>query len=327
MSILWVGGEDLDFPNGNSLTVSTTSGNRRTSYSRCDISNHSSGVVATARSLPFVGGAITSAWLHAQVLAQSFTSARYLGLALNSVGNSGLYVGTDATTGNKTALWKLDGSTWTSLATETGTSISNGAINQIDMNVASFGASATVTVYVNGVLVITYSGSTTITSVTSLDCVAIMANSLNGYSISEIIVADADTRALSLMTMAPNAAGDTNNWTNAYTNINPTTINDSNVIFVNTTGQDFEANLTDLASGTFSIQAVKVAARAEVTAGSTPTGIKLGVKTGGTVNVDTAHTLTSSFATYERLMAVNPVTSAAWAQSDMNALQMDLQSS
>jgi hypothetical protein len=152
-------------------------------------------------------------------------------------------------------------------------------------------------------------------------------NSGGNYFASELIVADADTRSMSLVTMALNATGDANNWTTGtFASINPVTINDANVIAVNTTGQDFQANCIDLPSGSFSVLAVKVAARAEVTAGSTPTSLKMGVKTGGTVNVDGGRSPTSGFLTYERLMTQNPVTSAAWLQSAMNALQLDLQS-
>ncbi len=190
-----------------------------------------------------------------------------------------------------------------------------------------FGASATVHVYVNHVLVITYSGSTTISGITNLDCVSI-ATANNQYYISEFIVGDSDTRNFSLLTMAPNAAGDVNNWTTGtYASINPTTINDASVIAVNTTGQDFQANLIDLPAGSFgNVQAVKAIARAEITVGSTPTALKIGVKTNSTINVDAGRSLTTGFLSYERLMLTNPVTSAAWQASEMNPLQIDLQS-
>ena len=115
-------------------------------------------------------------------------------------------------------------------------------------------------------------------------------------------------------------------WTNTYTSINPTTINDANAIFNNTTGSDFLCNVTDLPSGSFSIMAVKEVARIEVTAGATPTGAKLGIKSGGTINVDAGHTPGAVWTQYERLMSTNPITSAAWTSSDINALQLDVQS-
>jgi hypothetical protein len=324
MNILWCGGEDIDFPNGSSVVVSGSGA--RTGFSRAAIrcgTNPSS-----SRSLSFSGGAVTSGWLHFQSFANTAgTSTPMAGFGLNSAGNGGVFVGTSTSSNIKCALYKWDGTTLTQLATEAGTSLLTSGQFVIDMQITSFGASSTVNVYVNNVLVITFSGSTAITGITSLDCVSIPGLTLSQYNVSELIVADADTRSMSLLTMAPNAAGTTNNWTTGtFASINPTTINDANVIAVNTTGQDFQANCIDLPTGTFAVQAVKAVARAGVGAGSTPTSLKLGINTGGTVNVDAGHSQSAGFLTCERLMTQNPVTSAAWLASAMNALQMDLQS-
>jgi hypothetical protein len=328
MAILWCGGEDIDFPNGSTLSIGTTSTNRRSSYSRCDISN-SNANSTSARSPSFAGGAVTSAWLHCQAKGNnSGTSKEFIGLGLNSAGQAALALGCDSASATKLALWKYSGGTWTELASEAGNSISTSALQQLDMHVSSFGASATVDVYINSTLAFTYSGSTTVTGVTNLDCVAIVGNATTPNMLfSEIIVADEDTRAMSLATLGPNAAGDsTGSWTNTYTSINPTTINDANAIYNNATGSDFQANLLDLPAGSFTIKACKAVARAEVTAGATPTGFKLGIKSGGTVNVDAGHSPGAAFVNYERLMTTNPVTSAAFTQTEVNALQLDVQS-
>jgi hypothetical protein len=323
MTILWFGGEDIDFPNG---TAPTVNGTARAGFSRCSLACGTQ--PSSSRSLSFPGGAITSGWLHYQAFPRfPNTACPFAGFGLNSAGNGGVFVGCSTSSSTKCALYKWDGTTLTQLATEAGSSLSGSAQFAIDMQISSFGASSTVNVYVNNTLVITFSGSTAITGIASLDCVEIYGLSGTNFVMSEFIVADTDTRSMSLLTMAPNAAGDANNWTTGtFASINPTSINDTNVIAVNTTGQDFQANCTDLPTGSFGVLAVKVAARAAVTVGSTPTAVKLGVKTGGTVNVDAGHAATAGFTTYERLMTQNPVTSAAWLSSAMNALQMDLQS-
>ena len=325
-AVLWCGGEDIDFPNGAATPVSTNSAYFRTGYARCAVGNVAGTNTTSARSLSFVGGGVTSCWLHAYCAPLALMSSSvYIGLGLNSAAQVAIAIGTSTASASKTALWLFSSGSWTQLATETGASL--GATQTLDMNVQSFGASATVTVYVNGVSVISYSGSTTVTGVASLDCVCLVGGSNYGY-ISEIVVTDTlDTRSMSLLTGAPNAVGDTNNWTaGTYANINPTSINDTSVISVNTTVADFQANVTDLPAGTFSVNAVKVSARAEVTAGAVPTGIKLGVRISAVNYLDTAHTLTAAFAPYERLMTTNPATSAAWAQSDINPLQLALES-
>jgi hypothetical protein len=326
MTILWCGGEDIDFPNGTPISVRTST-SFRTGFARCGLSCSVSSSVS--RSQSFAGGAITSGWLHFQIWNNAgTTTVPFAGLGLNSAGNGGIFVGSSTTVTGKCSLYKWDGTTLTQLASEAGTSLPGSAsAAAIDLQISSYGASSTVNVYVNNNLVIAFSGSTAISGIANLDCAGVWCNASGQWFVSEIIVGDADTRSMSLLTMAPNANGDANNWTTGtFASINPVTINDANVIAVNTTAQDFQANLLDLPAGSFGIQAVKVAARAEVTAGATPTSVKLGVKTGGTVNVDAGHALTAGFITYERLMTQNPVTSAAWLSSAMNALQMDLQS-
>ena len=328
MSILGCYGEDIDFPNGTAPTVLTASGYFRAGFARCGL-QCASGPSST-RSLSFSGGAITSGWLHFNTVPTSAVSNHPLaGLGLNSVGNGGVFAGSSTGNSLKCALYTWDGTALTQLAAEAGTSLSASALFTIDMQIATLGASSTVNVYVNNVLVITYSGSTVISGIASLDCVAMYGTlATNSYYMSEFIVGTADTRSMSLLTMAPNAAGDVNNWTTGtYANINPTVINDASVIAVNTTAQDFQANLIDLPAGNFGIvQAVKAIARAEVTAGAVPTSLKIGVKTNSTVNVDAGRSLTAGFLPYERLMLINPVTSAAWQISEMNPLQIDLQS-
>jgi hypothetical protein len=336
-AVLWCGGEDIDFTvGGTPASMGTSSTFFRSSYARGYLFTPASVISAqSCRSLAFSGGAVTSFWLHFQnYFIDPSTSFLFLGLSQTANGTaSGLYVGSDSGTTLKVALWTLDGTTFTKLASESGSSLTGAALQTIDMQVINFGASATVNIYVNSVLTITYSGATTITGVSNLDCVSVPGpGSVGGGHpqtfVSEIIVTDTiDTRAMSLMTMAPNAAGDNNNWASGtFASINPVTINDANNIDTNATGQDFQANVTDLPSGTFSVQAVKVAARAQVQAGATPTGIKLGVRESATNYLDGGRSLTNTWATYERLMTTNPATSAAWAQSVMNALQLELQS-
>lgn len=325
MTLLWCGGEDIDFPNGQTPPNVSTGGGFRSGYGRCGVGGTGSGNTNFTRSVSFAGGGVTSAWLHFRTLDQQRSNPSiYCGLGLNSAGNVGLAVGVSNASNSRVALFKYDGTTVTQLAAETGNSLTWN--DQIDMQITSYGSSSTVNVYVNGALVITYSGSTAISGVSNLDCVII--GGLNNMHFSEFIVTDtADTRAMSLVTLAPNAAGDSaGSWTNTYTSINPTSINDANAIYNNATGSDFQANLIDLPSGSFSVVGCKAIARAEVTAGATPTGFKLGVKSGGTVNVDAGHTPGAAFAPFERLMTTNPVTSANWTTSDLNALQLDVQS-
>jgi hypothetical protein len=197
------------------------------------------------------------------------------------------------------------------------------------MQVTSFGATAVVNVYLNGSATATLSGTynLSVTGVSNLDCVCLVGNSANGYP-TEIIVTDTlDTRALSVVTHAPNAAGGSvGSWSGTYASINPTTINDATFINDNTAGSDFQANLIDLPTGTFQCYGAKAIARGAVPAGSTTTGFKLGIYDGTTVNVDAGHTCSTAFQPFERLMLTDPITSAAFTMANLNAMQLDIQS-
>jgi len=256
----------------------------------------------------------------------SLTNRRWCGLINSASGNlSGLWFGLGSPV-SKAAIFKYDGTTLTTLATEAGNSM--GGTVKVDLQLANYGSSSVVNVFINGALVISYSGSTAISGVSNLDCVGIGGDAaIGGGGMSEIIVADEDTRSLSLLTMAPTGAGTTDAWTGTVTNMNGTTFSDANPNFTNTASLDQQANITDPPTGSFAVKAVKISARAAASVGSTPTKLQLGYNSGGSVAVGAAKTLTNAYTTYEQLDATNPVTSAAWAQSDLAALQVDLKSS
>ncbi len=151
-------------------------------------------------------------------------------------------------------------------------------------------------------------------------------SSLNSGYWSEAIVSDSDTRTMSLVTLAPTALGTTHAWTGAYTDVSEITIDDSTKVTTNTPAQDEQFTLNALPSGTDGVLAVKVAARALATVAASASTLGLGVNSGGTVDPGTLQATTTSFATYERLMLLNPVTSAGFTRSEINLLQLNLRS-
>jgi hypothetical protein len=326
MSVLWAGGEDLSFQNGTLPTVNTSGGNFRSGYTRCALQTVTSG---PAKGNQFSGGAITSAWFSCRAaILIGGANIGIFGAGLYSSSGKGLYVACASTTSYFGIYTSLDGITLTALATST--TAHPGGTPKIDMQITSYGATATVNVYVNGALIVTFTGDVRVSGMTNFDCVSLPicnpSNPAQAAFISEVIVADEDTRTFSLVSMAGTGAGDTDDWTGAYTDCNPITINDANAVYTATAAKDEQFNITDLPSGTFSVKACLVAARAEKTSGSPIGTLKLGWKTGGTVNVDAGRSLTTAWATYERLALLNPVTATNWLQSEMNALQEDLQS-
>lgn len=329
MSVLWCGGEDIDFVTGTP-GVDTGATHFRSGYGRCALFR-SSGAV---RSNAFPGGAVTNFWVSYRVFLTVATGQVPLVMSnsANAV-SAGLAVHAGGGSSNQVELVRWDGTTATQIAIETGTSFSAAVIHRLDIQVVNFGATANVNVWIDGTQVITATSvDTRGGSITTVDCVTVggSGSGNNQVPISEIIVADEDLRAWpGLLTMALTGAGTTNNWTNnTFSNINGTSFSDTNPTSVNTTGQDQQYNVTDTPSGTFTIKACKITARMAKSASPAVTQVKLGYNSGGSVAFGTGATkaLTTAYATYEQLDATNPVTGNAFTQSEINALQLDMQS-
>lgn len=314
MAYLWWGGEDTSFDHGASPTVDTTSGRFRSGFARCGVTGGT--LAAPLRGTLFPGGTVTSCWLSFRHWNNG--NPAYIGLG-QSGQNNFLAVLITAPTLN---LVKVVAGVATNLATSSAAVSS--IVQKIDLQVVSYGASSTVNVYLGGTLVFTYSGSTSLTGVTALDSVFISGSN---QPTSEIVVADASTLAFQgAVTLYGTGNGTTQSWSNpAYTNYNPTTINDANSTFTNTAAQDQEVTIPSLPAGSFVIAGVKRETRAMHTAGSTATQVALGFRNGsGTVAVGSNHSLTTAFATVEDYFTTDPTTSAAW--TTLASYQLDLRS-
>ncbi len=325
MAVLWCGGEDLDFQQGSLPSVSTNSAFFRSGYARCAVGLPAAGNAMKGNQFP--GGAVTTAWMSFRMWCYGWGTSNKIGGFGQFSSYNGLFVGVASSNAHRIALYKFNGTTLTSLAAESGTSLIDQQLQRFDIQVTNYGATATVNVYVDGLLVITYSGDVTVSGMTGMDCTIFGPWGPNWVFVSEVVVADEDTRTFSLVTMAPNAAGGTDNWTGAYTNCNPVTINDASAVYTNTASELEEFNLLDLPSGTFGIKAVKISARAAISAGATADKIELGYGTNSSLSLGSAVSVTTAWACYERLDTQNPVTSAQWQQTEMNPLQLAMESS
>lgn len=316
MAILWCGGESIDFPNGVRPIEATSSADYRTGYARCALFNGG----GFGLSNPFPGGEITSGWLSFRVKAGSFGNSWLAGL-IKYTDSYGLWIYSN---GSSIKLYLRTSGGDTLLGTSS-IGLSTAAIAKIDMHLANYGESAAVDVYVNSALGLAYPGDVSISGIAGFDGVGAYGNTIYGR-LSEIIVANTDTRNMSLRTNYLNAAGDTNDFTGAYTDIDEVAIDDADLIYDNTDGHQAMFGLADTPSGSFSVLAVKAAVRACRASDSTPTSLDIGIKSGGSVDVNDNHSLTTTWATYERLMTANPVTGNAFTPAEVDALQLVLES-
>ena len=326
-SILWMGGEDVDFPNLLPIVNGGGGGTYRTGYARTSISGPVgvSGFLETAfsASTVFPGGAVTSCWLSAQLISRDpAASFPIIGLGTEGTYKS-VYLGLDSTFSNKLALWKTDGTTSTELASEAGANFTS-TLTKVDIQLISYGATATVNVYLDGsgTADFSFTGDVTAGGATSVNSVFLY---FAGWA-SEIFASTTDTRAQSLVTLVPTGAGVVNTWdSGTFANINPVVINDASIINSATAAENFAATLNPLPTGTFSVQALKVIARS-IKGSSGITSISPGVYTNSTASVPSATALNLYWFPVETYYNINPVTSANWLPAEINLLQIYLQS-
>jgi hypothetical protein len=328
MSILWGGGEDIDFPNGNVvITVSTDTGYFRTGYARCALRGQGFDFM---KSIPFPGGGVTECWLSCRYYYTRGWFAggwRLVGFGSSDLDFEGIYLDT-LKDGNQTlALAKWDGSTRTELAYDSANYLISSALNQIVIHFTT----SKVDVYINGNLAIEYSGDARPAGLTTIDSILAQTYYANPASaISEVIVTDTvNPSALSLVTHYPTADGDLNEWaasppTTAYDKIDEPAVSDVDLISTDVADENVQCALSNLPSGAFSVKAIIVVARAQKSDDASIGTLKLGVKSGGTIDVDAGHALSTSWESHERITAT--INGSAITPTLVDALQIDMKS-
>ena len=317
MSIIWCGGEEIDWEVRSGCSMTATPGYYRSDYSRGAIT-----------------AAISGYYWHR--LPQEYTTLWYTHRAYNtfrdanmntvvfgqgepSIANSvlGLDLGG---TGGKMRLFTYDGAPKSVLQTS-GYTYTVSSIVKIDIKISNYGASGRVQVWLDSVLHIDYSGDITDGGATALDFVGgYSLTSLPSSYVSEVIVADESTFGMSLRTLAPNAAGDNNDWTGAYTDIGEFVLSDADVISTSNPGDDFQCNLLGMPPGNFSIKGVRVAARGSDSAQQL--AAKVGIRTNSTNYLGGARSLLAAWQTFAEIWTVNPDTSSPFTGSEIDALQL-----
>jgi hypothetical protein len=350
--ILFAGGEDLDFQlvggytttttgATNGIFIDTTAGHFRAGYARyglaiasCGpgpVNNNFSNFNYLRNAVPF---SQTSFWLTARyywnrnvVTTVSATqwwivledASRIPRLRIrNTVTNlNGPYV-----------VEKVNAAgTATSLGTLTSTpSNAPSTPDKLDL-FCNYAVAGQFSLYINGTLAFNYVGDVTTDGITSLSYVrlsqAVVPNSSNssptgGEVYSEVIVATSDTRAMSLVTQAPNGAGNSSTWTGSYTQVNGNLASNSNPIYTTTAGQLEEFTVNSLPSGAFSVVSLVVKAEA-ATILTGPQNLQLAVRTGGSDFLSNTLSVGQPWSAIAFNWDVNPNTSAAWTKSDLNA--------
>jgi len=325
MSIIWCGGEPIDFKKNTvaSLKFGNSSTYYRPSMSRGGIQLGDGGGPYYSNTFTPVSSGI---WLHWFMYHQSIAAIDVdcFPISLcNSVTGDAIGVGFDTneywSIGKRTS----DGTvTW--FVSENSKTF-NGDCIQYDLHIDTYGSNGIISFYVDGHLLLTYSGDIRVGTTTNFDQVMLRVLDNNWSTfISEIIVADEDTRLMSLKTLAPNAAGDTNQWTGAYTDIDDIIANDADTVYTNVVEQDVQFNLTGMPAGNFICKGVKIIARSTDSTGDT--GMQMGIKTNGAVHLGDTIILEGTWNQYEVFYDQNPETISQFTPVEIDALQLAFKS-
>lgn len=317
MTILWCGCESLDFVGSNKPSIQYRYYNGN--YSRHDMYVYD-GIdgIQTERWGPSDG---QNLWVSSIIGAYGSWidhGGRMVGV-LNSV-NSGFIIGSNGSSmflQNTNNVVLATGSLW----------FGNGLSGKLDIHIENCGPNGTITVYFNGVEHVKYTGDIRPVS-GNIDFVTtsyhICTYRLCGVYMSEIIVADEDTRLMRVKTIALNANGDNNEWTGGYSNINEEGLDTTTKIYTADVGSNFQANATGMPSGTWSVRAVRIATQSVDATGML--GLQMGIKTNEESYLEDTNTSSGYWKTDSMIMNTNPITNSEWTPLEIENLQIHLRS-
>ena len=349
MTILFAGGEDLDFTflngfngatPGSLFGTETTAGRFRSGYARHGIGTNSN-LPLTAGNTFFRTGsnnvppfAATSFWVTARHWSSASTSStgNFVFFRLNDAsGISRVRVRTTSASGwgGPIVLEKVNAAgTVTTLLTSALSfpSLSPAAPDKVDVFVNYTTTGTTFRLYNNGILLLDFAGDLTTDSVTSLGSVDFgVGPSTNGGGAvqatwSEVIVATTDTRTYNLVSQVATANGNTHNFTAGATADIAAAVftqGDAAPNVSATAGQIQQYQVTPaLPAGSFAL--VSVVHKIRAVAGTTgPQKMDDMIRIGGTDYTSSDIPLTSGWATYSNNWDLNPNTGANWGIGDI----------
>lgn len=325
MPFYFIGQEDHDFTKIGGCTVDTaTTAARRSAYARCSLkvglgaatTDGYQGALSTAVSLLHLTGRFYAANdtnnTACDIVALNDGVTRRLALTLAAA--NGAY-----------RLVKIDAAgTRTTLATAS-VNLAYGSLQKLDVYV-SYAVAGQVKVYLDGTLIIDYSGDVTTNSASTLSSFVlgqVGRTSAGGgaqYTAwSEVICGTDDTRSMSLCTLPPAANGNAFAWTGSFSDLNEVTLNDATLSTSATSDQLLQTTVTSIGlAGTPAIRALCVSARASK-GGTGPQNIQMNVRTGSNDYFSSTLALPAALDRVANIFATNPATSGPWAHTDLTA--------
>ncbi len=151
-----------------------------------------------------------------------------------------------------------------------------------------------------------------------------------GY-FDDVVLDDAawigDTR---IQAIVPTGAGNSSNWTpsagNNWDCVEEVPASDANYVYTNANDILDTYVMGDLVGGVSEVKCVQVQARTVRQGASTPTNLKLAVRSGGTDYVSGDKAVPASYKSLFNIWETDPATSAAWIVSGVNSAEIGTKS-
>lgn len=328
---LWFGGEDTSVNSVGSNTTTITSTFYNATYSRMALVVANSTTVADPPANrytmnPTTFSSVSSLWFHANFYIQTNnnTTLNEQSLIFRSPdGVSRVLLRQTGTAGTLKLSIANAARSFTDLVTLS--AITATANHTLDIQLPyTCGGGDVTNIYVDTVLVGTYTGSLCTDSATTLNAVELASfnngATTNGTYWSQILVDTVDTRSEVVATLALQGSGATQAWTpNTLANVNKATISDSTFVSTSSNNQISEWTApTSAPSGTWGVRAVSIEARTLIST-TGPQNMEYIAHVSGAdyTSLCSNPTLTNSFANYRCQMNTSPATSTTWGISEI----------
>lgn len=212
---------------------------------------------------------------------------------------------------------------------DSGTAVN--ALSRWDIHVKVADTGGLFELYRNGVLDADFTSvgaDTKLTAATTINRISFGCIGVGTTVWSGIIIADEDTRGITLVQRLPNGNGAQTAWTGAYTDVDETGYNDADFITSGVANDVETYTFADLPTefANSPIAALIISGRMQGSAIS-PTGIQ-GVARIGSTNYaeDTERSLTTTFGPGQVIFAQNPDTASEWTAAAVNAAEFGVKS-
>lgn len=286
-----------------------------------------------------IGSSVAEAWVHCAWYSASLNSGSGTGALFTwrSAANANadqMRLLSTAQAGNihrvKFQKSTNGGAAWSDIVSTPATfDLPSAALKRLDLHVKCHATTGIVELYVDEVLALSFTGSTT-TQNNVFDRVLFHGFGISSGDheyVSEIIIANSSTISHRLFTMFPNASGAQSDFGGTFAEIDDiATVDNTNFINSDTTGHISLFALNDIGAGfnRYTVVATLLQAAVAISADAAITDLQMAYRHSTTnfFTSSTGYTHDSALRVFRDLRTTNPVTTLGWSFTDVNALQI-----